>query len=681
MRAADAPRTLRVASPRLLRQRRLARILELAGWQVRPGMATGQGETDARWCGQGAARGIAGLAAPLTGAGALWICDGFLRSIQPAALGADALSLLLDPLGSPHDPTRASALERMIEAGSGLDDALRARARAGAARLRELGLSAVSPLPRRAWNLPRPGHVLVIDEALDDPVARAGGATRAAFRAMLAAARAENPGGRIVIAAPPSGTGQLSGVALGGDEVVVEDTNPWDLIEGAGRVYAVTALAGLHAALVGREVDLFGLPFYAGWGFTRDRLGCLRRTARRSAEEVFAISHLLYPVHYDPFADRLTGFEETVETLAALAPRQQTRPGREVFVGFHRWKRRGVLRFRPAHARPPVFEASLSRAARLAAGEGARIWVWASRFEPETLAALRRRGTVIGCVEDGFLRSVGLGARHIDAASLVFDPDGIYYDPATPSRLEALIGEAAGFAPDDPRLARAARLRAAVVASRVTKYNLAAPGLPAFEPGRRVVLVPGQVEDDASIRRGTSEVRTNRDLLARARAAHPDAIVIYKPHPDVEAGLRRGRVPEDDARRLADHVAHRASADALMGAADEVWTMTSLMGFEALMRGKAVTTLGAPFYAGWGLTRDLGQPPARRQARPSLDALAWAALIAYPSYVDPRSGLPCEPELVIERLAGGTVPPLTPGAWLSARAQDAMAALGLVWWR
>ena len=34
-------------------------------------------------------------------------------------------------------------------------------------------------------------------------------------------------------------------------------------------------------------------------------------------------------------------------------------------------------------------------------------------------------------------------------------------------------------------------------------------------------------------------------------------------------------------------------------------TMTSLAGFEALLRGKPVTTHGQPFYAGWGLTEDI----------------------------------------------------------------------------
>lgn len=677
-----APRVLRVAFPGLLRQPRLARILELRGQRLAPGMALRAGEANAIWDGMPTSRRLATLARRVGGGDCVSLGDGFLRSIHPGHMSEGALSILIDPLASAHARSRRSELERMIEEGEPLDDALRARARAGIERLRALGLSQTTPVPRGWGELPEPGYVLVVDQARDDPAALGCGVDARRFREMLLAARAENAGKRIVIAAAPSGRGHLGPADLApGDEVVPYPFNPWDVVERAERVYAVSALAGFEAALAGRQAHLFGLPFYAGWGFTEDRERCERRTARRSAEEVFAFSHLLCPTYYDPFADRLTTFEKTVDNLAGLAPRQQTRPGGDIFVGFHRWKRRGVLRFRPRSVLPTVFENRLPQAARRARAEGRRLWLWASRFEPDAVAMIRAQGIEAGLVEDGFLRSVGLGARHIDAVSLVFDPDGIYYDPARPSRLETLIAEAAGFATDDDRLARAAALRARVVAERITKYNLAARDMPPIPPGRRVVLVPGQVEDDASVRRGTSSVHTNVALLERARAANPDAVVIYKPHPDVEAGLRRGRVPDAEARRLADHVAVHASADALMSVADEVWTMTSLMGFEALIRGKAVATLGAPFYAGWGLTRDLGDPPERRNARASLDALVWATLIAYPAYVDPLSGLPCEPELAVSRLALGSAPRLTPLTWVSARAQDVMAALGLVWWR
>ena len=188
--------------------------------------------------------------------------------------------------------------------------------------------------------------------------------------------------------------------------------------------------------------------------------------------------------------------------------------------------------------------------------------------------------------------------------------------------------------------------------ARLSKYNLALPAARLDIPaGQKVILVPGQVEDDASIRFGAGEVCTNQGLLEAARTANPEAYIIYKPHPDVEAGLRIGAV--ESAAEIADVVAENAAILPLIELAHEVWTMTSLTGFEALLRGKAVTCLGLPFYAGWGLTEDLGPASARRTSKPGLAALAHATLIDYPLYLDPKTGKPCAPELLVERLATG----------------------------
>jgi capsular polysaccharide export protein len=232
----------------------------------------------------------------------------------------------------------------------------------------------------------------------------------------------------------------------------------------------------------------------------------------------------------------------------------------------------------------------------------------------------------------------------------VIDDLGIYFDPARESRLERLIAEASAL--PDAEIERARRLIARIRAVGLSKYNLSEGGAP-LEPG--TILVPGQVEDDASIRLGAGEVRTNIGLLQRVREANPGARIVYKPHPDVEAGLRAGRVDEGAVRELADAIVAGDPAR-LLGPGVRVWTMTSLLGFEALLRGNEVTTLGAPFYAGWGLTRDLGPIPARRTARPGLAALAHAALIGYPRYLDPVSGLPCPAEVALERLAVGQGP-------------------------
>ena len=173
---------------------------------------------------------------------------------------------------------------------------------------------------------------------------------------------------------------------------------------------------------------------------------------------------------------------------------------------------------------------------------------------------------------------------------------------------------------------------------------------------RRHILVPGQVEDDRAVQSGGCGLALNRDLLSRVRAAAPDAYIIYKPHPDVLAGHRRGEIAERDCLDLADEIATEAPIASLISMVDEVHVNTSLAGFEALLRGKCVVTYGVPFYAGWGLTRDKGPVPARRTATRNLDELVAAALLVYPRYLDPVTGLPCPAEIVVERLTRSDKP-------------------------
>jgi len=193
-----------------------------------------------------------------------------------------------------------------------------------------------------------------------------------------------------------------------------------------------------------------------------------------------------------------------------------------------------------------------------------------------------------------------------------------------------------------------------VLQAGVSKYNIGQPppALPRPSPGQPLILVPGQVENDASVLQGApADLRTNRALLARVRAENPKATLLYKPHPDVEAGLRPGHVA--NAEGWADMVLAHTDSAALLPHVDAVWTLTSLLGFEALLRGRQVVTLGAPFYTGWGLTRHLGIDLPRRQARPGLLGLVHAALIDYPRYHDPITNQPCPPEIALARLAAG----------------------------
>jgi capsular polysaccharide export protein len=308
-----------------------------------------------------------------------------------------------------------------------------------------------------------------------------------------------------------------------------------------------------------------------------------------------------------------------------------------IVIGFRRWRAWNLGPLLRARARPVEFVGDVAAAKALRPVARDDIVVWGAGTPAGLDELIATSGARLVRIEDGFIRSVGLGSDLIPPRSLVFDDCGIYFDATRASGLEGLLATGAF---DAALCARAAALRATIVVHGLTKYNVENPAPPTWQAGGRpVLLVPGQVETDASIVLGGGTVRTNHALLAAVRDARPDAFVVYKPHPDVMAGNRRGRLAAQAALAHADHVETRASIIACLARADEVHTMTSLSGFDALLRGLAVVTYGAPFYAGWGLTDDRATDHpawARRGRRLTLDQLTAAALLVYPRYWDPQ---------------------------------------------
>ncbi|WP_299874175.1 capsular polysaccharide biosynthesis protein [uncultured Sulfitobacter sp.] len=657
-------RRLFVFNGGFLTQSRIRRILTLAGYSVHVGLP-GDGDAVAVWGNSPTAHRGEGVAEKRD-APVVRVEDTFLRSLHPGRDGEPPLGLLIDHRGVHFDPTHPSDLEVLLATHPLDDSALLARARGAMARIAEAHLTKYTAFDP-ATPAPAPGYVLVIDQTKGDAAVTASGADRGRFLEMLVFAQEEHPGCPVIIKShPETAAGHRPGYFTEADtnaRVTLLDTpvSPQALFEGAVGVYTVSSQMGFEAIFAGHKPRVFGQPFYAGWGLTTDEFPVQRRQRPLTRAQLFAAAMILYPNWYDPYRDALCPLEDTLEALAA-----QTRTWREDHKGWiasemRLWKRKPLQEFFGS-VTPMVFQDTppdISDRPRM---------VWAGKATEAHAGATR--------VEDGFLRSRGLGAELIPPLSLVADDLGIYYDPTRPSRLEHLIAARADLRPDQH--ARAERLIERLTAAGLSKYNLTAdaPDLSDLPKGQRI-LVPGQVEDDASIRTGTDAVSTNAALLKATRAANPEAVILYKPHPDVEAGLRDGGNDTADADAVLTHT----DPIALLAEVDAVWTMTSLLGFEALLRGLPVTTLGAPFYAGWGLTTDLGDVPPRRRAEPGLAGLVHATLIDYPRYRDPVTGLPCPVEVIVERLAQGDVPKPGPGNRLLSKLQGLFASKAHLWRR
>jgi capsular polysaccharide export protein len=228
---------------------------------------------------------------------------------------------------------------------------------------------------------------------------------------------------------------------------------------------------------------------------------------------------------------------------------------------------------------------------------------------------------------------------------------GAYFDASRPSDLEQMLNRHKPDDLSDAERATARQLMETLKALQIDKYNLASTSAlpdPLSIPAD-AILVLGQVEDDFSILRNSNAISTNAGLLQRALDENPGRTIFFKQHPDcVGVRKRPGHVALSGFKCVREIPSSMPVAEAI-DAVEMVYTISSLGGFEALMRGKKVVTFGAPFYAGWGLTRDHVSFP-RRQNRLALDDLFYIAYVVYPHYFNPHDGTRLEAGDVIRKM-------------------------------
>lgn len=238
-------------------------------------------------------------------------------------------------------------------------------------------------------------------------------------------------------------------------------------------------------------------------------------------------------------------------------------------------------------------------------------------------------------VEDGFIRSIGLGSDHIPPNSLCIDYESIYFNAYEESTLENILASY-DFNADPNFKTRTTYCLDLIRSNAISKYNEKRSNLASMLYGPKTtkrVLVLGQVEDDQSLLYGCENIRTNADLVRLAYVENPTAQIIFKTHPDVLSGNRRDISSINDIKKYAEIIPIDISLKDSLYDVDHVYTQTSLGGFEALIYGIKVTTIGAPFYSGWGLTDDRFKLE-RRSRNLSLEEIFYAAYILYPKYYD-----------------------------------------------
>ncbi|MGK8776193.1 capsular biosynthesis protein [Burkholderia cenocepacia] len=410
-------------------------------------------------------------------------------------------------------------------------------------------------------------------------------------------------------------------------------------------IYTVSASEGMYALLADKSVHVFGRPYYAGWGLTQDAKTQYRRTNRPTLNAFFEIVFLRLSQYLDPATHSMGDLDpllDYIELQRSVANRYR-HLRKVVGLKFQLWKRPFATPFLTAGGGTIRWSLNCDDV-----HGGEHIALWGGRS-----AANLPPDTPFVRMEDGFIHSTGLGSDLTPPRSQVVDLNGIYFDATRPSDLTAILNDS-DF--DAAELQRASSLRTKIVHLGLTKYNLGRRRPEWRAPtGQTVILVPGQVADDASIRLGTGPIKATDELLREVRLRNPHAFIVYKPHPDVLSGNRMGLI---DATAFADVVDTNSDLISLIDATDEVHTLSSLAGFDALLRRKAVYTYGYPFYAGWGLTHDMLLQPWRKRTL-TLDMLTAGALLRYPVYWDWTLRIFTTPESIADQIAEAANRPLS----------------------
>ncbi|HEC1756304.1 TPA: capsular polysaccharide biosynthesis protein [Campylobacter lari] len=574
--------------------------------------------------------------------------DSFLRSLNLGVENSPSFSIVKDDIGIYYDATAPSKLENILNTYEFSPEELK-QAKKAIELIKKEKLSKYNNslcLPKELFST-NEERVLIITQVANDASLKFGLADNFSTQDIINEAIKENPNAKIYIKIHPDALSGKKQSDFNAQDlpskcvIIKENYNPIELLSYFDKIYTKTSGMGFEALMLGRECVCYGVPFYAGWGLTQDKLECKRRLKKRTLEEVFYAAYILYSEYFNPYLNQKSDIFDTIHTLAKYKKIEQANSNTLYFLGFTLWKRWFMKPFFKAKNNKIIFLNSLDELYKANLNLEDKIFIWGKKYDKFLLA--KDFNNEIFLVEDGFLRSVFLGSDLTRPFSLIVDSKGLYVDPSKPSDLEDILQN---HIFDKSLKQRAKKLITTITQNKFSKYNGLKHEKLNFNTNKKIILIPAQVEDDASMILGGAGYDTLK-LLQSVRKANENAFIVFKPHPDVLSGNRKGLKDKSIILKYCDEIIENVSIDSAINASDEVHTITSTSGFDALLRGKKVVVYGKPFYAGWGLTSDLHEIP-RRTRMLSLEELVAGVLILYPRYIHPKNKNLCEVELALD---------------------------------
>lgn len=269
--------------------------------------------------------------------------DGFIRSIDTWCGDSNPIykqnySIVIDTRGYYFDATRISTIEQML---NNFNLLITPEQRVEARRLIDKIVSnKISKYNHQPIITPKIGRegvckVLVVDQSYGDFSIKLGMADDSTFEKMLQTAIDENPDADILVKTHPDTLAGKKAEKKGYYQDLKEHDNiykvtfpinPYSLLEVCDKVYVCSSQFGLEALMAGKEVHVFGMPFYAGWGLTIDDQHLDRRTNMRTLEELFYIFYCLYTHWVDPDKGCETTIDAVIDKMIALREEYQKNP-------------------------------------------------------------------------------------------------------------------------------------------------------------------------------------------------------------------------------------------------------------------------------------------------------------------------------------------------------------------
>lgn len=497
--------------------------------------------------------------------------------------------------------------------------------------------------------------ILVIDQVYNDASIKCNNHGLQEFQAMYNSAIQKANGKKIYIKTHPNGNGYLHRIAKENEAIMLtDDYNIFDILQYTDEVYTVSSQAGFEALLAGKKVYTFGTPFYSGYGLTIDNTTTKRQNY--TIEELFFASYIKACRYFIVKIEcNLNEIIDVIITHKNLAIKNRTIQ-KMYFYQIPLWKMYTLKSFIFQKNVQIVRVKNFKEIQKKSFTKGDKIILWGFKASCNKIYQYAKENNIsIITFEDGFIRSVGLGSDFVPPYSLVMDSKGIYYNPKKTSQLEHIILHNQTITPEQKE--RVENFIVLYKEMQISKYNIVQQNTQEEKDfilqranKKKIILITGQVSDDMSIIYGATKIQNYSHLVREVRKNNPSAFIIYKHHPDVIASNRNGYIESEYLLQYVDCITQNLTSIDAIQIADEIHTITSTIGFEALLYGKKVVHYGMPFYGGYGFTDDKSEIRNKRNVV-DFNTFCYAALFLYPYYTQNGLKIALTPEIVIKLLA------------------------------